>query len=443
MKTKTKILALVEIVIVLCSLFLVAIPAIAAEQTTQEVSANAITSASEDNYVLGVYGNANEDDTIDMRDLTYVKLIFFGKKPETELADAKYDGKINPLDFIQIKLIIVGKEKELTVVDAADRIVTVNKPIEDGIISFGTYTPEILRILGEQDKLVAVNKYVKSNEVYFPELSKLPSIGSGGSPDLELVASLYPELVLAWTTKPERIAALVDVVPDDCSVVSLMFYRPDDMVEEAEKLAYILGKRDEAKYYINNFHNEYINLIKARTEGLSDEERPKVYVESNWGDKYMTWAAGSAANGFIEIAGGRNIFADTPGAGSITVDPEEVVKKNPDIIIRYIDTADAGYEVDDPSKMETLRESIMNRPELANVNAVKSGAVYVMDKDPIYGPDYPIAIAYWAKWSHPDLFEDLDPQAIHQQYIDIQGLDYDLDEHGVFVYHPELYPDGR
>jgi hypothetical protein len=105
MKTKNKMLAVVEIAIVLCSVFLVAMPAIAADQnqTMQKVSASAstITTASEDDYVLGVYGNANEDDTIDMRDLTYVKLIFFGKKPETELADAKYDGKINPLDFIQ------------------------------------------------------------------------------------------------------------------------------------------------------------------------------------------------------------------------------------------------------------------------------------------------------------------------------------------------------
>ena len=392
--------------------------------------------AAASDYTLGVFGNANEDDTINMQDVTYTELIILEYRDQTELADAKHDGKINMQDVTQIELVILGKEKEITIIDAADRAVTVNKPIEGGIISFGTYTPEILRILGEQDKMVAVNKYVKSNEVYFPELSKLPSIGSGYSPDLELVASLNPELVLAWTTKPERIEALVEIVPNDCSVVSLMFYRSEDMVEETEKLAYILGKRDEAKYYIDDFHNEYVDRIKAQTEGLSDEERPNIYVESDWGDKYNTWAGGSAANGFIEIAGGRNILVDTPGEGSVTVDPEEVVEKNPDIIIRYIDAADAGYEVEDSSNMKALRESIMTRPELANVKAVKNGAVYVMDKDPIYGPDYPIAIAYWAKWSHPDLFEDLDPQAIHQQYIDIQGLDYDLNEHGVFVYPP-------
>ncbi|MGP8320747.1 MAG: ABC transporter substrate-binding protein [Methanosarcinaceae archaeon] len=391
------------------------------------------TSAASD-YTLGIFGNANGDDTIDAQDMEYTKCVVLGLNDQTQLADSKYDGQVNILDLTQIELIILGEEKELTLVDAAERIVTVKKPMDGNIISFGTYTPEILRILGEEDKIVAVNKYVKGNEIYFPELSKLPSIGSSYSPDLEIVASLNPELVLAWTTKPEKIEKLVEVVPENCSVVSLMFYKPENMVEEIGKLAYILGKRDEAKSYIDDFHNEYVDHIKALTENLPDDEQPEIYIESDRDEKYQTWAAGSAANGFIGIAGARNIFADIPGDGSINVDPEEVVGKNPDIIIKYIDTADAGYELDDPSKMKALRMSIMNRPELANVKAVKNGAVFVMDKDPIYGPDYPIAIAYWAKWSHPDLFEDLDPQAIHQKYIDIQGLDYDLNEHGVFIY---------
>jgi len=161
MKPKNKMLAMVEIAIVLCSVFLVALPVISAAQTTQGVSANTITTASKDDYVLGVYGNANEDDTIDMRDLTYVKLIFFGKKPETELADAKYDGKINPLDFIQIKLIIVGKEKEITVIDSYEKIVTVKKPV-NRIVVVRRCALETLRTLKvSKDKIVGVEDIIQ------------------------------------------------------------------------------------------------------------------------------------------------------------------------------------------------------------------------------------------------------------------------------------------
>jgi len=79
MKIKNKVIAITEKAIVLCSLLVVTLPVIAIEQFAQEVSASEVTTASEDDYTLGVYGNANEDDTIDMRDTTYIKLVIFGK----------------------------------------------------------------------------------------------------------------------------------------------------------------------------------------------------------------------------------------------------------------------------------------------------------------------------------------------------------------------------
>ena len=56
-----------------------------------------------------LYGDANEDGKIDMRDVTYVGLIILGKKPANELADANQDGRINVLDITYIELIILGK----------------------------------------------------------------------------------------------------------------------------------------------------------------------------------------------------------------------------------------------------------------------------------------------------------------------------------------------
>ena len=441
MKKKNKILAAVEIAIVLCSVLLMAIPAIAAEQNQemQKVSASEVTTASEDDYVLGVYGNANEDDTIDMRDLTYVKLIFFGKKPETELSDAKYDGKINPLDFIQIKLIIVGKEKEITVVDTADRIVTVKKPIKR-IITLGKFDAEVIRMFGAKDKVVGVYSGIKTQEeVYFPELSKLPPVGTMHDPDYEVILSLNPDLVSTWASK---VAKTDEKLPDSIPVVGLNFWVPADMKEEVMKLGYILGKKDEAKHYIDDFHDKYFDRIKARTEGLPDEKRPKVYVERF--KAYKTYGSAGYVQQGIDIAGGKNIFADIERPGQ--VDPEEVVTRNPDIIIKYISDSrgTAGYELDDPSKAKAVRDEIMSRPELASVNAVKNEHVYLIHMGFNTGPDYPIAHAYWAKWCHPDLFDDLNPKAIHQEYVtELQGLDFDVSKHGIFVYHPELYPDGR
>ena len=128
---RDKKMVLLEIVVVLCLLFLEALPVIAAEQEMQKVSASEVK-ASED-FVLGIYGNANEDDTIDMRDVTYIKLVIFRKKPETALCDANYDGRVSMLDVVQTKLIIVGKEGELTFVDSEGEAKTIDMPVNSVI----------------------------------------------------------------------------------------------------------------------------------------------------------------------------------------------------------------------------------------------------------------------------------------------------------------------
>ena len=449
MKTKNKKVAMVEIAIVLCSLFLVALPAIAAEQNQgmQKVSANTITTESEDDYVLDVYGNANEDDTIDMGDVVYTKLAIFGKKPKTELCDAKYDGRINVLDVIQTKLLILGKEKELTIADYVDRAVTIKKPIERLVVPANSYPIEAIRMLGAKDKIVGITPNVARREVFFPEISKLPLISHK---DYEAILSLNPDLVITGMMGLVEVSA--EKLPG-IPVATFKFRIPADIKEEVMKLGYILGKKDKAEYYIDDFLDKYIDRITERTEGLSEEETPKVYLERF--KAYQTYGKSHAANDYIDIAGGKNIFADVTmgekeggSAAIFLVDAEEVVIRNPDIIIRYIWTSEslgnAGYGKDDISQAKAIRDEIMNRPELANVNAVKNGDVYLTDMGISAGPGYPVGVAYWSKWIHPELFEDLDPKAIHQEYVtELQGLDFNVGKHGVFVYHPELYPDGR
>ena len=429
MKTKNKVLASLEIAIVLCSVFLMAIPAIAAEQTTQEAnaSANAITTTSEDDFVLDIYGNANEDDTIDMRDLTYVKLIFFGKKPETELADAKYDGKINPLDFIQIKLIIVGKEKELTIVDTVDRIVTVKKPVERIVILHHLFA-DVLRPLGAKDKIIGVPTWITDKPTYFPDLSKLPIASNAWKPDPEAIINLNPDLVITYGTWGESLdkdlKKIVPVVRLTCALSTIE--------EDIKKLGYILGKTKEAEELIN-FYEVQQSSIKSRIAGLSEDEKPRVYSEYS---AYKVMGMGSAGHEMLTIAGGINIAADL--TGYLDVDPEWVIVQNPDIILarpRHGYDASCGYEEDDPSSVKEFRDKILNRPELAEVTAVKNAKVYCYTADISSGPSYLIGTLYMAKWFYPELFKDLNPKAIHQEYLtEFQGLDYDLDKHGVFVY---------
>jgi len=433
MKTKNKTIAL-EIAVVLCSALLVAtLPAAAI--TNYESGITNYEEAAQEDETLGIYGNANEDDTIDMRDLTYVKLIFFGKKPETELADAKYDGKINPLDFIQIKLIIVGKEKELTLIDSADRIVTVKEPVER-IVVFSEAL-ETMRSIKATDRVVGVNKYVIKNKLFFPEFGDYPSVGSVWSPDIEAALALEPDLVFLYATFSvgycDDIQNKLEAADPGITVLRFDNYRPGDIyVEETKKMGYVLNKVEETEEFLD-FYQGYMNTIKERVEELSEEDKKTVYLEC-----WKEWHTATKRAGWgqkLELAGGKNIFAEEPGE-YIDVDAEAVIMRNPEIIV-WIENKAGGYELDagDTAVLEGIRDRIMNREVLKHVTAVKNKRVYIITNHIIGGTRNFVGIGYLAKWFYPELFSDLDPKAVHQEYLTrFQGLDIDLDKKGVFVY---------
>jgi len=387
--------------------------------------------AEQDDYVLGVYGNANEDDTIDMRDLTYVKLIFFGKKPETELADAKYDGKINPLDFIQIKLIIVGKEKEITTVDTAGRVVTVSLPLKK-IVIFNNGIVETMRSLKlEKDRIAGIDKYTIANKIFYSEFQDSKNVGSTRDPDLENVLSLHPDAVFSFAVSwaygdlPNKLEALGLSAP----VICFDCYQLNTYMEEVKKLGYLLGKKEEADEFLE-FYTGWLNTISERVKKIPADERLKVYYETN--KPYLTCGEGIDYDLTLVAAGGVNIFSELKGYRDL--DPEEVVMRNPEIIVRGTGHIE-GYDVDDPTVLKNVRDEIMGRPELQNVSAVKNGKVYILGWTVGSGTRDFVGIGYMAKWFYPELFEDLDPKAIHQEYLTrFQRLDIDLDEKGVFVY---------
>ena len=452
---KRKDFALMGIAVVLCSMLLVALPAIAAEQTTHEVSAAGVTTASEDEFVLGIYGNANEDDTIDMRDVTYTKLVIFGKKPETKLADAYYDDEVDVLDVVQTKLIILGRESELTLVDSADRIVTVKKPINK-IVPTELSIPEVIRTLGATDKLVAIDHWTSLFSEFFPELMDLPVIGDYYyGLDYEKIFELEPDIVISYygagssmAEQPSEIADKLE--PVGIELVCFQFYEQNIYVGEVKKLGYILDKRDRAEEFIEFFQDDCMDIIKERTEGLSEVDKPRVYLEYTPITYHCTPTAGQDLDQMCEIAGGINIAADLPGKYP-KVDSEWVIAQNPDIIIKsvYQGSVSCGFGEDDTTEMRELWGKITSGEDIYTgwevISAVKNEKVYLQSSDIYGGPSGFVGTAYYAKWIQPDLFDDdLDPKAIYQKYLtEFQGLDYDLDEHGVFVYHPKEHPDGK
>ncbi|WP_305064525.1 ABC transporter substrate-binding protein [Methanococcoides sp.] len=402
-------------------------------------------------YTLDIFGNANEDDTIDLKDVEYTASVVLGLDDQTQLADAKYDGEIDILDVTQIELIILGREKEMTFLDIFDEAVTVNKPIKR-LVNMGWYGVDMARTLGARDILVAVGVVDYSEKpAFYPEIGKLPIVAPGNEPDFEKILSLNPDAVQVniedishvlsgGKEKKEMYKEKLPGIP----IICLNMREPTVLPSSLRVYGHILDRENEAEEFIEWFEG-YGSKFKARTEGLSKDEKPKVWIWW-WGSgRYSCNCPGNRVDQALVIAGGRNIAEeiigpDHPkyGGYSVDVESEWMIEQNPAYIIGLAWGSMAGYATDDPSKMASSVEELLSRPELAKTDAVKNKHVYSMEATLIGGGGaYPIGIAYMAKLLHPDLFMDIDPEAIHQEYVDkFCYVDFNVKEQGAFVYPP-------
>ena len=405
----------------------------------------AIPAAASD-YTLGIFGNANEDDTINMVDVTYTELIIMERNDETQLADAKYDGEVDILDVTQIELIILGRENQLTLIDSADRTITVKKPV-DGIVVTFRQALEMVRSIGvEEDQVVGVESLVQSSggppwgvnyKIFFPEYQDKPTVGLIWEPNSEAILSLQPDVVLLIAKHMTAGDSTLDNTQDVLESAGITVIRiyggvwGKDMTEEAEKLGYIFDKQDEAGEFIG-WYDGITNSIEETVDGIPEEDKPKVYFEC-----VSKWDNADESRALVGNAGGKNIFPDLRGS----VNPESIIDQNPAFIVKA-SWGCGGYDLDadDTVELEEISDEMMNRPELESVKAVDEGRVcvisgYILYYGPASGCRGFLQTAYMAKWFHPEFFGDMNPKAIHQEYLTrFQGLDIDLDTQGVFVY---------
>ena len=400
---------------------------------TMLLLALALPAAASD-YTLGIFGNANEDDTINMQDVTYTELIILEYRDKTELSDAKYDGKINMQDVTQIELVILGKEKELTFIDVCEKAVTIKKPVEK-IVVLSDSQADAIRVLGAEDRVVGISSGLASENTLLPVMSELPTVGGGRGQtlDYEAILDLQPDIILPSGGDEEELEKTVNPW---VTVVRFDFYVPEIMAKQMMELGYILDAEDEAEEFVD-FYSGTLNMIKERTEGLTEDEKPRVFYCGYISAEYQYYAITPEQwlGSVLTMAGGNNIAADL---SANMVDPEWILAQNPDIIIDHEGSSlPAGYDTGDITGAKDIIEQMVSEPGWGNIKAVEDGKVYIEASDIDSGPQLFIVVAYMAKWFYPELFEDLDPEATQREYLDrFQRIEYDVDEHGVFIYPP-------
>jgi|WetSurMetagenome_2_1015567.scaffolds.fasta_scaffold02141_9 iron complex transport system substrate-binding protein len=381
-------------------------------------------------FTLNIFGNANMDDTIDEKDIDYIEGVIKGTNEATNLSDANYDGTVDDRDIDQVKRIMKNDEESLTLIDSAGRTVTLKMPIKR-IVAVTGDAAEAIRVLHATDKVAGVSVDTLDDATYLPDFSKMPNVGKWSEPDIEKILTLQPDLAISYkSAAPKYLEPKLNGT--GISIVALDLYRADDLPAEMKMLGYILGKTDYADRYLDFFYN-ITDAVQEKTSKLPADKKARVYLEG-YAD-LKTYTKGKGGDLACTMAGGVNLASDLEGAYP-EVESEWVMIQNPDVIVRLTSPSEiaCGYATDDSSGFASKRKEILARTGWSNITAVKDDRVYMLLYEFGASPGVPVTIAYMAKWFYPDLFPDLDPKALHQQYLNMQDFDYDLNSRGVFAY---------
>jgi len=312
----------------------------------------------------------------------------------------------------------------VAVEDALGRTVNVTRPVRR-VVGLNSDVVETLRLLGAGDLLVGVYSDIRREPDFWGELAKLPKVGTWREPNYEAIAKLEPDLILAYGGFPtleleEKMATL------GIGVLRLDFFKIARLEKEVRILGHLLEREPQAERFCE-WHARNLAAIRERIPGTGP--RPAVYLESY--KDYHTAGPGGGEQGMCELACGRNIAASF-SIPYPCVSPEWVITQNPDVIIKAAGWGD-GSVLHQASRFNAKRDAIMRRPAWHHIRAVAEGRVHVLDSSIWKGPRSVIGVAHMARWFYPELRKELDPEALHREYLEkFQGIEYK----GVFVSDP-------
>jgi iron complex transport system substrate-binding protein len=309
----------------------------------------------------------------------------------------------------------------LVVEDSTGRNVEITLPLQK-IVALNSDILEVLRTLKVENLVVGVYSEIVRDRQFWQGLVDKPKVGGWQNPNIEAIVKLQPNIVITYTNNPgpfleQKLAGF------GIQVLRLDLYKSNNLEREVQVLGKLLERANEAARFCE-WHSRHLDLIRGKI--AATQKRPATYLETY--SDYHAAGPDSGGEQMCVLSGGYNI-ASRLAISSPQVTPEWVVAQNPEVIVKAASYGN-GYATADPAPFNQRRDAILGRPCWHHITAVASRQVHVMDSSIWTGPRDIIGIAYMARWFHPDLFADLDPAALHKEYLEtFQGLPY----RGVFV----------
>ena len=287
----------------------------------------------------------------------------------------------------------------VTLTDQIGRTVTIEKKPER-IVSGYYISSSACIALGLKDRLSGVEEKIDKRPIYklaAPELiGSVANVGSAKAFDLESCLAVEPDLVIlpkkakdyAKTLEEMGIPVLV-VSPESHDQLTQMIQLIADASGAQEKAAELLEAYDRVE-----------NGLAALTAGLSDAERPVVYMCGN--SSYLTTAPKDMYQAsLIRTAGGINAGDVLEGDAWTDISYEQLLAMDPDVIFIPTNNMANGQPDYDAA-------AILGDANLSELKAVKNGTIYNMPAgyeawdSPV--PSGVLGMLYMTAKLHPELY---------------------------------------
>ncbi|WP_100011380.1 cobalamin-binding protein [Lentibacillus sediminis] len=230
------------------------------------------------------------------------------------------------------------------------------------VVSICPSNTEVMDFLGKTDLLVGVDNYSD----WPAAVLDLPKLGPDLSIDMDRVAELQPDLVLASLSVPgmeKNIDAL------EARGLPYIILNPNSLEEIAGDIQTVgealgdagLGKEKAAQFLaeVNHF----------KEQAAASPEKPRLYWEW-WPKPVFTPGSVNWLTEISELAGAENVFATEPLA-SVQTDWEDVKQRDPD----HICMVWVGVKEE---KMKP--ELVIKRPGWDQMRAIENGNIHVLEE---------------------------------------------------------------
>lgn len=339
---------------------------------------------------------------------------------------------------------------KVTLTDIAGRQVEVETPVQRVILGEGrqSFFTAVLdtdnpfaRVVGWRDDFMKADpdSYAAYLEK-FPEIAGIPNFGGfkEGTFDIEQAVSLKPDVMIlnleakAATDEAGYEAKLAEAgIP----IVYVDFREKpfEHTAKSMEIIGELYGKQERAAEY-NAFFAAEMAKVTDVIAAHPDLVRPLVFVERAGGyseDCCMSFGNENFGR-MVEEAGGTNMARDVIPGTFGTVNAEQIIASNPDVAIvtggnwEAFVPGGAWVGVGPGADLDVARQklaALTQRPAFTGIKAVETGNVHAIWHQFYNNPYSFVALQQIAKWLHPELFADLDPEAalktLHERFLPV------------------------